>query len=67
MGAFEDILLEGLARDGGLAMPSEIPAIDRPTLIRLSKLNYPSLAAEIISRFADDIDRPVLDRLCAAA
>ncbi|MFN5257932.1 MAG: threonine synthase [Burkholderiales bacterium] len=67
MGAFEDILLEGLARDGGLAMPSEIPAIDKPTLIRLSKLNYPSLAAEIISRFADDIDRPVLDRLCAAA
>jgi threonine synthase len=67
MGAFKDILLEGLAQDGGLAMPQAIPRLDAATLARLSTLPYPELAAEIISRFADDIDRAVIDRLSAAA
>lgn len=67
MGSFEDILLEGLARDGGLAMPAEIPAIDRSTLRDFSTLSYPALATEVISRFADDIERSVLERLCSAA
>ena len=67
MGSFKDILLEGLAQDGGLAMPGAIPRIDAPTLAGLAKLPYPELAAEIISRFADDIDRAVIDRLCQDA
>ena len=67
MGAFQDILLEGLAQDGGLAMPASIPAVSAETLSSWSTLPYPKLAAEIISRFADDIDRRVIDRLCTQA
>lgn len=67
MGSFQDILLEGLAQDGGLAMPTSIPQLGDDELQRFSQLRYPQLAAEIISRFADDIDRSVIDQLCAKA
>jgi threonine synthase len=67
MGGFKDILLEGLAKDGGLAMPAEFPQISLQELQRLVQLQYPQLAAEIISRFATDIDRAVIDRLCVQA
>jgi threonine synthase len=67
MGGFKDILLEGLAKDGGLAMPEQFPQITLQDLQRFAQLQYPQLAAEIISRFATDIDRAVIDRLCAQA
>jgi threonine synthase len=67
MGGFKDILLEGLAQDGGLAMPKTIPQISAATLAGFAELSYPQLAAEIFSRFATDIDRSVIDRLAAAA
>lgn len=67
MGGFKDILLEGLAKDGGLAMPEHFPQISLQELQRFAQLQYPQLAAEIISRFATDIDRAVIDRLCAQA
>jgi threonine synthase len=67
MGSFQDILLEGLAHDGGLAMPTAIPRVTADNLKRFSTLAYPQLAAEVISRFADDIDRSVIDGLCAKA
>jgi threonine synthase len=53
--AFSDILLMGLAPDGGLALPQEYPQIDRATLDAWRKLSYPQLAFEILSLFADDI------------
>ncbi len=67
MGGFEDILLEGLAQDGGLAMPQSMPRFSMDQIRSLSGLSYAKLAAEVISRFADDMDRAELDRLTAAA
>ena len=52
---FSQILLGGLAPDGGLAMPETYPQIDAGELARWRGLSYPELAFEIISRFADDI------------
>ena len=52
---FSDILLEGLAPDGGLAVPETFPVIDPATLAQWRSLNYPQLAFEIISRYATDI------------
>jgi threonine synthase len=52
---FSQILLGGLAPDGGLAMPEAYPLIDAGELARLRSLSYSELAFEIISRFADDI------------
>jgi threonine synthase len=49
---FSDILLEGLAPDGGLYIPETYPAVD---LALLRKLSYPDLAKAILSRFIDDI------------
>jgi threonine synthase len=49
---FTEILLEGLAADGGLYVPDEIP---RLKIEALRKLSYPELAFEILSRFMDDV------------
>ena len=52
---FCDILLEGLAADGGLFLPQTYPALSAADMAALRPLNYPDLAFRIISRFADDI------------
>ena len=51
---FTDILLEGLAPDGGLAVPEQWPRITRPKLDAMRDLAYPQLAFEILRFFADD-------------
>ncbi|HEX6634534.1 MAG TPA: threonine synthase [Usitatibacter sp.] len=51
---FTDILLEGLAPDGGLMVPEQWPRITRPKLDALRDLPYPRLAFEILRFFADD-------------
>lgn len=53
--SFSDVLLLGLATDGGLVMPAHYPHIDTATLERWRDLSYPELAFEIIRLFADDI------------
>ena len=52
---FGEVLLGGLAADGGLAVPEQYPAIDAAELARLRALSYPQLAFEILRRFADDV------------
>lgn len=52
---FTEILLGGLAPDGGLAMPESYPQISLAELESWRTLDYPSLAFEILSRFMDDI------------
>ncbi|HUQ24964.1 MAG TPA: threonine synthase [Burkholderiales bacterium] len=55
---FTEILLEGMAPDGGLYLPAEIPQVK---IAPLRKLSYPELAFEILSRFIDDV--PDLKRI----
>ncbi|WP_088282097.1 threonine synthase [Ideonella sp. A 288] len=52
---FCEILLEGLAPDGGLYLPTHYPKIDDATLTRWRGLSYAQLAFEILSMFIDDI------------
>ena len=52
--SFEDVLLRGLAPDGGLYVPSHLPEFSTNTLIRLSRLPYTELAYEIIAPFVGD-------------
>ena len=52
---FTDILLEGLAPDGGLTVPEAYPRIDRATLAAWRPLGYRELALEVLARFIDDI------------
>jgi len=49
---FSEILLEGLAADGGLYVPETFPGADLPAWRALS---YPDLAFAILSQFMDDV------------
>jgi len=63
---FSDILLEGLATDGGLYLPTHYPQVDASTLARWRGLKYHELAFEILSLFIDDIPPADLRRLVTA-
>ena len=63
---FSDILLEGLAPDGGLYLPAQYPKVDDATLKRWRGLAYADLAFEILSLYIDDIPAADLKRLCHA-
>ena len=52
---FCEILLEGLAPDGGLYMPKYYPRITGFQLLRWRGMRYNDLAYEILSLFIDDI------------
>lgn len=64
---FSEILLEGLAPDGGLAIPEVIPRVSSNQLEAWRELNYAQLAFEIIGLFATDIPSKDLQRITSAA
>ena len=65
---FCDILLEGLAPDGGLYLPEHYPQVDRMTLDHWRHLyaqhGYVTLAFEVLSLYIDDIPAADLKALC---
>jgi threonine synthase len=61
---FCEILLEGLAPDGGLYLPERYPQVDAATLARWRTLPYADLAFEILSLYIDDIPADDLRALC---
>ena len=52
---FSAILLEGLAPDGGLAVPQAYPRLSADELANLRRLSYPDLALAILGLFIGDI------------
>jgi len=63
---FTDILLSGLADDGGLYVPAFYPRVSADDLERWRTLSYAELATEIVSLYATDIPRSELARMCKA-
>ena len=61
---FCEILLEGLAPDGGLYLPERYPQVDAATLARWRGLPYADLAFEILSLYIDDIPAADLKAIC---
>ncbi len=61
---FCEILLEGLAPDGGLYLPEAYPQVDAATLTHWRGLSYADLAFEILSLYVDDIPADDLRALC---
>jgi len=51
---FEDVLLRGLAGDGGLYVPERLPALSRDDMVRMGDLNYQDLAFEVMAPFVGD-------------
>ena len=68
---FCEILLEGLAPDGGLYLPERYPQVDTATLARWRQVfnqgdsgGYAALAFEVLSLYIDDIPAADLRALC---
>ena len=65
---FCEILLEGLAPDGGLYLPESYPQVDSATLTRWRTVyheqGYAELAFEVLSLYIDDIPAADLRALC---
>ncbi|MDD5586562.1 MAG: threonine synthase [Alphaproteobacteria bacterium] len=61
--AFSEILLEGLAGDGGLYVPEAWPRFSPEELKNLARLPYARLAAAILAKFAPEIPANELSSL----
>ena len=68
---FTDILLEGLAPDGGLYLPEAYPRVPDAELSAMRAMGYSELAYAVLSRFIDDIPtadlRALVERSYTAA
>ncbi|SFC34159.1 L-threonine synthase [Polaromonas sp. OV174] len=62
---FCEILLEGLAPDGGLYLPEHYPQVDAAMLTKWRGLSYADLAFEVLSLYIDDIPAADLKAICA--
>lgn len=52
--SFEDVLLTGLAPDGGLFIPESVPIIEREQLLAWKSLSYTELAFEVLRLYVGD-------------
>ena len=64
--SFDDVLLAGLAEDGGLFVPESLPLLDRAECCaRCAGLPYAELAARVVGLFAGgSFGEAELRRLC---
>ncbi len=63
---FEQVLLAGLASDGGLYVPETLPRFGATDISEMASLDYPALAQKIITPFvADCIPAADLERMIA--
>src|SRR5829696_7565393 len=65
-GSFSDILLSGLAPDGGLYVPDSYPRVTADELESWRSLRYADLANAVIGKFVDDIPTDALSALTHA-
>ncbi|MCB1619469.1 MAG: threonine synthase [Thiothrix sp.] len=69
--SFSEILLGGLAPDGGLYLPASYPQLADADLTRLRGMSYPQLALAVLSYFITDIPaadlKAIVDKTYTAA
>ncbi|KAF4627085.1 hypothetical protein G7Y89_g11073 [Cudoniella acicularis] len=59
--SFEEVVLKGLAADGGLFIPEEIPQLPRDWQTKWQKLSFSELALEILSLYISSSEIPPAD------
>jgi threonine synthase len=52
---FEDVVLEGLASDGGLYIPKSLPKFSSQEISKMAKLSYQELFFEVTKHFIGDV------------
>ena len=50
---FEDVLLNGMAKDGGLYVPNKLPSLSKKTILSLKNLEYHELVFELTKPFVE--------------
>ena len=66
--SFADVVLKGLASDGGLYVPSELPRFSKEQQARFAELSYADLATEMLKPFVGDaLDTAALNGLLTKA
>lgn len=60
-------IVHGLAPDGGLFVPEELPKLSLAQIEALSKTDYRGRAEKILSLFLDEFDRAEIKRIVSAA
>ena len=63
---FSAAVAQGLAPDGGLYLPEELPDL-RPCLAQWEKLPYHELCLAFFELFADDLEQSILSRITEAS
>ena len=66
--SFQDALLNGLARDGGLYLPTDIPRFTEAEIADMAGLPYAVIAGRVMAKFTDgEVDEVELTELAQAA
>lgn len=52
--SFEDVLLTGLASDGGLYVPKDLPKFSQEDMVAMAKMSYAELAHKVILPFVEE-------------
>ncbi len=65
--SFQEVILKGIAPDGGLFVPEKIPALSMDELEKFSSLPYREVAFHIFKKFEVDIDDETLKFLLSRA
>ena len=61
--SYSEIVLQGLARDGGLFVPKVYPQVSKETLKNWRSLSYAQLATAVTSLFAKHMQRSDIARM----
>ena len=62
-----EVIKAGIAPDGGLFFPTEIPKFSKYELIGMMPLSYADRAARVIGAYLTDLDRADIEKSCRAA
>lgn len=64
--SFEEVVLQGLASDGGLYVPEFLPLFDEKDILRMRKMGYEELFFEVTKHFIDsEIDHETYKKIIA--
>ncbi len=62
-----DAVLKGISSEGGLFIPETLPRLSEAEILAMKNLSYPELAAEILSIFFEEIEKPEMLKMTKSA